>query len=139
MMLERMAPWKARKLQLLEFISLGAQASGAVLAVVGFSEWVATVVAVSIVFQSLMDYFFLSPQVTAVNDALQQVHNLLSWWDSLSLIQRKSRSVKSRAAQVVETAVLTVVAARTGLSITQTSEEQQDEQAEDEEGAKKAK
>ncbi len=56
-----------------------------------------------------------------------QVHNLLSWWDSLSLIQRKSRSVKSRAAQVVETSVLMVTAARTGLSITQTHEEQQEE------------
>ena len=32
-----------------------------------------------------------------MNDALQQLHNLISWWDSLSLIQRKSRAVKARA------------------------------------------
>ena len=127
-MLEELAPWKARQLQLLEFISLGAQAAGAVLAVIGFSEWVATVVALSIIFQSLMDYFFLNSQVVALNEALQQMHRLLSWWDSLSLIQRKSRSVKSFAADVVESAVLTITAARTGQSITQSADEQEEEQ-----------
>ena len=105
------------------------QASGAVLAVMGYAEWVAVSAAVALVCQSLVDYFYLSPIVVAINDALQQVHNLISWWDSLSLIQRKSRAVKARAASVTETALLQIIAARTGLAVAEGREDADEEEA----------
>ena len=61
-MLERLAPRKSMQLQVLEMAGILAQAGGAVLAVMGYAEWVAVSAAVALVFQSLVDYFYLSPQ-----------------------------------------------------------------------------
>ena len=40
--------------------------------------------------------------------------NLLTWWDSLSYVDRRTRSAKQRVVSVLENAVLGVSSARTG-------------------------
>ena len=44
------------------------------------------------------------------------MHNLLSFWDSLSLVQRKTRAVKQRCVDTVEGQMLAIIAAQTAQS-----------------------
>jgi len=114
--LERIAPGLARELTILEIMALLANATGGVLAVLGYAPWVAVVVAAGIIFTSMQDYWSLSSQVTATNEAASEVHSLISWWDSLSLVQRKTREARSRSAEVAEGAILKHIGAKTGMS-----------------------
>ena len=113
--LEAVGPRLARQMQGLEMLSQLANAAGATLAVLGYAEWVALTVAISAVFNALSDYYALTQCCTAANGALADVHNLLSWWDSLSLVQRKTRAVKAKCATVAEGAILSLISAQTGL------------------------
>ena len=55
--------------------------------------------------------------MSANNAALNQVHNALVWWESLSMIDRRTRTAKERAAMVLEAAILTSVSARSQLDV----------------------
>ena len=59
--------------------------------------------------------FRLRSQLAATNKALENCHNLISKWDSLSLVQRKTRAVKAKCATVAEGAILSLISAQTGL------------------------
>ena len=114
--LEQRVPMLSRQLQGCEAIALLCNAAGACVAVVGHAEWVALAVAVSAAFNALADYFYLTSQVSAANGAMQDVHALLSWWDSLSLVQRKTRQARARAVETAENAILSAVGAMTAQS-----------------------
>ena len=79
-------------------------------------EWIAVTVAVASVSMAFLDYFYIPSQLAATNKALEDCHNLLLYWDSLSLVQRKTRAVKSKVCSTVEGAVLGLCQARTGVS-----------------------
>ena len=49
------------------------------------------------------------PQVTAVNLALVQLQTQLVFWDSLSIVRRRTPVVKMQIAKVTEDAILMVV------------------------------
>lgn len=66
------------------------------LAVLDFAQWIAITVAVASVAMALQDYFYIPSQLGVSNTAIKDIHNLLNWWDSLSLVQRKTRKVKER-------------------------------------------
>ena len=55
---------------------------------------------------AIIDYFYIPAQLAETNKALENLHNLLSWWDSLSLIQRKARSTKKQCCLTTEGAIL---------------------------------
>ena len=97
-------------------LAMLANTSGAVLAIFDQADWIAITVSAASAAMSIADYFYIPSQLTAVNRGVEEVHNLLSWWDSLSLVQRKTRSCKLRCAQVTEEAVLNLLASRTGAS-----------------------
>ena len=101
---------------MLEILAMVANTTGAVLAIVDQADWIAITVACASAAMSLADYFYIPSQVTATNRALEECHNLLQWWDSLSLVQRKARSCKLKCAQVTEEAVLNLLTSRTGAS-----------------------
>merc|ERR1719465_130365 len=98
----------ARRNQLLETSVVTANTAGAVLAVLSMADWIPITVAVASQAMALIDYFYVPSQLAATNKALQDVHNLISWWDSLSLVQRKTRSCKRQCCITVETAMLTL-------------------------------
>merc|ERR1711988_187836 len=113
--LERRAQVMARRSTNLEFCVIMFNTLGAVLAVLGegYADYIAITVAIAAVCMALTDYFYIPSQLAATNKALQECHNLLSWWDSLSLVQRKTRSAKKTACLTMEGAILALCSART--------------------------
>ena len=101
---------------MLEHVAMLANTGGAVMAVVGWSEYVAISVAIASVSMAFLDYFYIPSQLAATNTALEKTHNALLKWDSLSLVQRKMGSVKRELADVMEGGVLELCSMRTGLS-----------------------
>ena len=90
--------------------------TGAVLAVLGSADWIAVTVAAASQCMSIIDYFYIPSQLQATNKALENCHNLLSYWDSLSLVQAQTRGVKRTCCQCVEGAILEITSARTATS-----------------------
>ena len=72
---------------------------------------------------AFVDYFYVQSQLAATNRALQECHNMLIWWDSLSLVQRKKRSTKLQCTSTVEGAILDLCASRTSMSAALPSEQ----------------
>ena len=114
--LEKRAIVMSKRNQMLEFAVVSLQTAGSVLAVIGQADWIVLTVAVSSQCMALIDYFYIPSQLSATNSALEKAHNLLSWWDSLSLVQRKTPKVKLTVSETVENAVLALIAAQTGVS-----------------------
>lgn len=107
--------------QVTEFII---QSTGAILAVAGLTEWVALTVAIASVIVGLVEYTQLRNQVVSVNLALRDLQNLMVWWDSLSLVRRRTPAVKTQVVDMTEHSVMSVVDAHTtAASNTQTSVE----------------
>jgi hypothetical protein len=79
---------------------------------------------------ALQDYFYVPAQLAETNRSIQEVHNLLTWFDSLSLVQRKTRSVKLKCAQLVEGTFLALCAARTAVSPALPGQEVEEEEEE---------
>jgi len=113
--LERRAPVMAQRYNKIEFVSMLSNTAGAVLAVMGsdYSPWVPVTVALGSLASAVADYFYLGPQLAAHNRSLDELHNMILNWDSLSLVQRKKPSYKKEASITLETAILNVVAAKT--------------------------
>ena len=114
--LERRAPLMARRGLILEHVAMLANTTGAVLAVVNATAYVAISVAVASVAMAFIDYWSIPSQLAVTNKALEDTHNVLLFWDSLSLVQRKTNAVKLKIADVMEGSVLQLCSARTGLS-----------------------
>ena len=128
--LEKRAPKVSNRSQLLEYGAILCNTGGAVLAVLGMADYIPITVAAAAFCMALGDYFYIPAQLAAANGGLQELHNLLNWWDGLSLIQRKTRATKSRACQTVEAAFLNVVASRTALSAALPGEAVEEEEEE---------
>jgi len=126
--LEVRAPIMSWRSTCVEFISMLANTSGAVLAVLEYGTWVSITVAVGAVAMAIADYFYIGSQLAATNRALEESHNMLIWWDSLSLVQRKKRSCKLQCATVIEGSILNLISARTGVSPALPSEGGDDEE-----------
>ena len=83
------------------------------LAVINQADWIACTVALASQCMAIIDYFYLPAQLAANNKAVEDVHNLISKWDSLSLVQRKMRENKLKCVNCCEGAILDLCAART--------------------------
>lgn len=114
--LERRARILARQALIFEHVSMFANTSSAVMAVLGLASYVAISVAISSVALALLDYFYMLAQLGYTNRALEEAHNALLYWDSLSLVQRKKVSVKRKMANLMEGNVLALCSIRTGIS-----------------------
>jgi hypothetical protein len=132
--LEKRALVMANRNIRLDFLVVCANTTGAIFAVLKapdsgpqFSDFIAITVAVASLCMALGDYFYIPAQLGATNSALEKVHNMLVWWDSLSLVQRKTRSTKKQANAIIETAILEVVSARTAVAFTLPGEKDEEE------------
>ena len=101
--------------------------TGAVLAVLGSADWIAVTVAAASQCMSIIDYFYIPSQLAAINQALEQVHNLISEYDSWSLVQRSSSAKKTKCVQIVEQAMLSITQAQTATSSALPGQEEEEE------------
>ncbi|KAL1524658.1 hypothetical protein AB1Y20_019545 [Prymnesium parvum] len=96
-----------RILQLLEVLVFISNSLGAVLALtsvgrVPLATFVALSVSFASVFSSMIEYHNLQQQVSATNAAVSDVHNLLTFWAGLSMVDRRTRHTKYHVVSTVE-------------------------------------
>ncbi|KOO21669.1 hypothetical protein Ctob_000943 [Chrysochromulina tobinii] len=85
-------------------------------AVIALGNWIPASIAVASVLLALQDYWYIPSHLEATNRALREIHAMLNYWESLSLVQRKTRRVKLLIATCCEGAVLGICASRTAVS-----------------------
>ena len=113
------------RLQCTEVVAFVANATGAALAIFEFSEWVSLSVAAVYVVSSIAEFAQLRNQVVSLNLALRDLQSMLVWWDSLSLVQRRTDATRAQIVNTTERAILQVTDAQTtAASNTQASVEQ---------------
>ena len=78
-------------------------------------------------------YMHLPTQLAAANKSLEEVDNLLQMFDSLSLLQRKTRATMSAVCKTVEGAALALCSGRTGISLDLPREEAKEGEEDEEE------
>ena len=105
---------KAPKLQLLltiiqtlVFLCTGLNA---ILALMTMTEWMPVVVAVTSFLAGLSEYQMLSTKLHAVNGAILSLENLLVWWESLSMVQKRQPEAKEYLVKTTEEAVSAEIA-----------------------------
>jgi len=112
-MLAKRANKRARLLSGLEILGFVIQSSGAIFGVFQYTEWVALTVAIAAVLQSFIEFMSLRDQVTSVNLALRDLQSLVVFWDSLSIVRRRTTAIKMQIAKTTEDAILMVGEAHT--------------------------
>ena len=115
-MLERRANKLSHRLMAIEILGFVIQSSGAVLAIFEYTEWVAMTVAIAAVLQGLIEFMNIRDQLTSVNIALKDLEAAIVYWDSLSIVRRRTNVVKMQLTSATEGALLTVVNAHTTAS-----------------------
>jgi hypothetical protein len=112
-MLEKRANKRAITLAAIEIAIFIIQASGSVLGVFEYNEWVALTIAFAAVLQGFIEFMNLRNQVTSVNLALRDLTSLIVFWDSLSIVRRRTPGVKMQITKTTEEALLMVTEAHT--------------------------
>jgi len=134
----RLSWWQAF-LDMLSFLIIGLAAFFAILQMF---DWVTMTVAVSSIIKNIDQHCSFGVRLTALNAAVRDIQNMMVWWDSLTVIDRRTRATKTRALMIVEAAALNEALAGTGevASITSFSSEpsvQADERRDGQANAKK--
>lgn len=106
---EKKAVLLANRLILCETLSIVFQASGVVLALLNCQEWVTLAIAVVAVVMGIQEFTQLRNQVVSVNLSLRDLQKLIVWWDSLSVLRRRSDDTKARVVGTTERAIFQVV------------------------------
>ena len=112
--LELLAPRVSLWLSSLEMASNFVTSGGAVLALANRGELVSFTVAVAVGINNVIEYYALRPQLDAANSGIRDVQNMLTWFSSQSLVDRRTRQSKSHAVAVVEQAIVGLTMARCG-------------------------
>lgn len=94
-------------IQTLVFLCTGLNA---ILALLMMTEWMPVVVAVTSFLAGLSEYQMLSTKLHAVNGAILSLENLLVWWESLSLVQKRQPEAKEYLVMTTEQAVSAEIA-----------------------------
>jgi hypothetical protein len=131
---ERQATKLAWRLQILDVLGFIFNAAGAIFAMAQFSEWISLSVTVCAVLSAMTEFTQLRDQVVSCNLALQDLQRQIMWWDSLSVVRRRTPMVKAQIVGTVERAFKDIVDAHTtAASNTQISAEKKlsDEVSED--------
>ena len=105
----------AKRLQWLEIAALLANLAGVVFATgfVNFGEWVSLTVVLVALLTGVLEFTQLKNRVVYINLSIGELRNLLVWWDSLSVVRRRSSAVKAHVVDTTERAILQVVDAQT--------------------------
>merc|ERR1712232_1183071 len=111
------APKLAWRFQMLERFSLFLNAVVVGFAVprdINISHWLTLCVSTKVLVMNVIEYAAYNMRLTALNSGVKDMQNLLTWWESLSVIDRRTREAKTQAVVTVEQAMLKVWLSRTG-------------------------
>ncbi|GMH71919.1 hypothetical protein TL16_g05779 [Triparma laevis f. inornata] len=113
---EKHTPVISDQLSFLEITVFLLTSSGAVLAVPGveLGSWVAITVAMATAVTSYLEYFQLRVERDTRNNSLAEFQNLVTWWESLSIIDKRTKQSKEKAVSTIENGVLLLVERRAG-------------------------
>eukprot|EP00929_Paragymnodinium_shiwhaense_P115629 TRINITY_DN8460_c0_g2_i4.p1 TRINITY_DN8460_c0_g2~~TRINITY_DN8460_c0_g2_i4.p1 ORF type:complete len:726 (+),score=122.27 TRINITY_DN8460_c0_g2_i4:95-2272(+) len=115
----KQAPVVSLQYTRLENIGMFTNAVAIGLAIPGtLSNWVTMVVSLRALMMSLVQYQAYHARLSALNNGVKDIQNLMTWWHSLSVIDRRTRKTKTEAVLVTEQAILQVQLARTSESAT---------------------
>lgn len=103
---QNLSPVLRRKLFRLELIGIAMTAAGTLLAFLQMMEWVAFVVVLGSVVSNIISYLGLQNRLTATNGCTRELQNLQTWWESSSLVDKRTRMTKNVCVGTVEGAVL---------------------------------
>lgn len=125
---EKQTPIISDQLSVLEIATFILTSLGAVLAVPGIEKgaYVAITVALSTAVTSFIEYFQLRVERDTRNHSLNEFQNLITWWSSLSIIDKRTKQSKEKAVSTIESGILTLVERRAGAAFggDESSEEQ---------------
>ena len=113
---EKQTPEISDKLTRLEVAVFVLTSMGAVLAVpeIGLASWVAITVAIATGITSYIEYFQLRIERDTRNNSLAEFQNLMTWWESLSIIDKRTKQSKEKAVSTIEEGILILVERRAG-------------------------
>ena len=80
---------------------------------IGLTEWISLTVAIVAVLTGIIEFTQLRNQVVSCNLALKDLQKMELWWNSLSLVRRRTPFVKAQIVGTTERAYLDVVDAHT--------------------------
>ena len=138
---EKQTPLISDKLSALEIIVFILTSAGAVLAVPGIDmgSWVAITVAMSTAVTSYIEYFALKTERDTRNNSLSDFQNLMTWWESLSIIDKRTKQSKEKAVGTIEGGILLLVERRAGAAFSSNSDENEGGEGDDGQGGDKKK
>uniref|UniRef100_A0A7S3X487 SMODS and SLOG-associating 2TM effector domain-containing protein n=3 Tax=Emiliania huxleyi TaxID=2903 RepID=A0A7S3X487_EMIHU len=111
---ENVAPKLSKVLQLLELLAILSTSSAAILGIFRLPDWVALPIAISTFFSALIAYFNLYQRTAVCNAAVKDLHGLLTKWEGLSLVNRRTRQMKAEAVDITESSYIAVIIAKCG-------------------------
>ena len=115
-------------------------AAAVLLAIPVWNNWVTLVIATKAIILSVIQYQAYHLRLSALNAGVRDIQNLMTWWHSMSIIDRRTRMAKVEAVIVTEQAVLNEACARTGevASVFSNMEKDNEGQLSSAEGTEKA-
>ncbi len=111
---EKQTPVISRHLSLLEITTFVLTSAGAVFAVAHLGSWVAITVAASTAVTQTIEFYQFKVERDTRNASLAEFQNLLTWWESLSIIDKRTRQSKEKAVSTIENGALLLVERRSG-------------------------
>jgi hypothetical protein len=137
---EKQTPLISDKLSFLEILVFVLTSAGAVLAVPGINmgSWVAITVALSTAVTSYIEYFQLRIERDTRKNSLSEFQNLMTWWESLSIIDKRTKQSKEKALAIIEGGVLILVERRAGAAFSTSGDADDEEDADSGEAKKEA-
>jgi hypothetical protein len=113
----RVSPQLAQRLRVLQALSAIFNVAVVALALpqgVNLGHWLTLFVSLKVLIMNVIEYAAYGVQLAALNTGTKDLQNLLTWWESLSVIDRRTRQAKTRAVATLEQAMLKAFTARTG-------------------------
>ncbi|GMI05119.1 hypothetical protein TrVE_jg12256 [Triparma verrucosa] len=99
---EYKAPLLSSKLTTLEIVSFIFTSFGALLAVINLAHWVAITVAIAASLESYISHSGLRQQRDILNKNIKEIQNMLTWWDSLTIVERRQLQNREKAVMTTE-------------------------------------
>jgi hypothetical protein len=119
--LRAQAPYLAMRIQIYDALILFTSLASTVLGALKYKEWIPVTVAVVSFLTTYMQYEGLHTRIGAANTAIGELNALVATWHSLSVVEKRTPSVKNLIVMTTESAILREVRAETSGASSQSS------------------
>ena len=86
---EQLCPQLTFRAKLFRVLVIFGTSMGGLLAFLGYRLWISMVVALTSSLTNIGDYLMLDARLTATKHGVMKLRNLLLWWDSLTLVEKR--------------------------------------------------